>query len=175
MELRALELGWIQDAVDDPADQCAHGRVLFQIGSTVFVRPEDGRWTVSAAGLFLLRTLEYEHTAANPVSESNFLIPCCGHAVWLSRSGRFEVLCMGCNLGKNPEVVHRDKDVIIRAEGEEAVSLAEWKDCVFAFVDQIHRFYQQFTAKVIPDDQDDREGWAAFWDEWRSRREARYS
>jgi hypothetical protein len=46
---------------------------------------------------------------------------------------------------------------------------------VFGFVDDIHRFYQQSAPKVIPDDQADREGWAAFWNEWRSRREEHYS
>ena len=82
MELRALELGWIKGREDDPADQCAHGKILFQVGNIIFARPEDGIWTVSAAGLFLLRTLEYDHTAMNPLSEFNFLIPHCGTDAW---------------------------------------------------------------------------------------------
>jgi hypothetical protein len=82
---------------------------------------------------------------------------------------------MGCNLGKNPEIVHRDRQVTVRADREESVPLAEWKENVFGFVDHIHRFYEQCAPKVIPDDQADREGGAAFWKEWRSRRSDDYS
>src|SRR5262249_16328763 len=133
MQLLPLELGWINGADDDPLDQCAHGRVLFQIGAMTFVRPEDGIWTVATAGLFLLRTLEHNHTIENPISESNFLIPCCGHAVYrnLPGRGRFEVLCMGCNQGKNPEVIHKDGNVVVRADDAAGVSFAEWKTHVF--------------------------------------------
>jgi hypothetical protein len=177
MQLLALELGWTKGADDDPTDQCVHGRVLFQIGATTFVRPEDDIWTVGAAGLFLLRTLEHDHTIESPVSEANVLIPCCGHAVYrnLRGRGRFEVLCMGCNQGKNPEVIHKDENVVIRADHDEEVSFAEWKTHVFEFVDQVQRFYRQCAPKAIPDDPDDRAGWAAFWTEWRTRREGQYS
>ena len=175
MHLLALELGWIQGPGDDPSDQCAHGRIQFEIGNTTFVRPEDGIWTVSAAGLFLLRTLEHEHTTANPVSESNFLIPCCGHTVWANTSGRFKVLCMGCNIGKDPEILHRRNRLLVRGVGEEVVPLTEWKDGVFAFVDEVRRFYDQSAPKVIPDDQAEQDGWVAFWHEWKSRRGATLS
>jgi hypothetical protein len=49
MELRTIELGWVRGPDDDPEDQCAHGKMLFSIGTTVFVQP-DRVWTVSAAG-----------------------------------------------------------------------------------------------------------------------------
>lgn len=72
---------WIKGEDDDPDDQCAHGRVLFQINNTTFVKPEDGIWTVSASALYLLRTLSENHTIENPVAETNFLFPCCGFTV----------------------------------------------------------------------------------------------
>jgi len=117
MELRALELAWIKGREDDPADQCAHGRILFQVAN--FVRPEDGIWTVSAAGLFLLRTLELDHTAENPVSEFNFLIPHCGNDAWKNKGSRFNVVCMGCNQGRNPEVTYRHNKILVRTEQEQ--------------------------------------------------------
>jgi len=156
-------------------DQCAHGKMLFQVDATVYVQPEGGKWTLSAAGLFLLRTLEHDHTKANPVSEHNLLIPCCGHSAWLNEGGRFKLLCTGCGLGKNPEVIHRDKTILIRGEQEQTVSFMEWKDSVFAFVDQVREFYDKSSPKVLPDEGVDREGGAAFWQEWRARRGATYS
>jgi hypothetical protein len=174
MKLCVLDLEWVLGPTDDPADQCAHGSVLFQIDDTVFLQPEDGRWTVSAAGLFLLRTLENDHTDTNPVSERNFLFPHCGHAAWLIEDGRFEVLCQGCDTGVNPEVIHTDGAVLIRGEQEQVVSFQEWKDSVFAFADQVREFYDKCSQKVLPDEGIDREGWAGFWQEWHSRREATY-
>ena len=175
MELRALELGWIKGREDDPADQCAHGKILFQVGNIIFVRPEDGIWTVSAAGLFLLRTLEHDHTAENPVSEFNFLIPHCGNDAWKNKGSRFNVVCMGCNQGRNPEVIHRHNKILVRTEQEQSVSFQDWKESVFAFADEVRGFYDESSPEVVPDPEALREGWTAFWQEWRSRREATYS
>jgi hypothetical protein len=80
---------------------------------------------------------------------------------------------MGCNRGTDPEVVHIGTAVAIRSVGkEEIISLAEWRNSVFVFVDQIRHFYDEATPKLIPDDP---EGWTAFWDEWRSRRATKKS
>jgi hypothetical protein len=52
---------WIVE--NDRIDQCAHGDVAFTIDSIRFVGGEDGQFlTVSAAALFLLRTLTHDHT-----------------------------------------------------------------------------------------------------------------
>jgi hypothetical protein len=66
---------------DDPEDHCVHGRVLFTINNIEFIKPEDGVWTISASALYLLRTITEDHTIENPVSEINFLFPCCGFSV----------------------------------------------------------------------------------------------
>ncbi len=169
--LEARDLGWIKGPEDDPSDQCAHGRVMFQINDTLFLRPEDGVWTVSTAALYLLRTLEHSHVAADPVAESNLLFPCCGHTAWL-HDGKFKVICMGCDSGVDPEVINRGDLVTVRtADGsEETVGFEDWEAALFRFADQVQAFFRRCSPKIAPEDEDDRRGWAAFWDEWEARR-----
>jgi hypothetical protein len=147
--------------------------VHFAVGESIFVRPEDGRLTLSAAGLFLLRTLSVDHTLDNPVSESNLLFPCCGHTAWV-HEGRFRVLCMGCPNGKNPEVIHQGDSIVVKSEQAEVLPFMSWKNAVFGFVDEVRTFYDQSLPKTEDLDEHDRAGWAAFWEEWRTRRAASY-
>src|SRR5262249_51982860 len=55
--LQPLKLRWIQGAADDPKDLCAHGDVEFRIGDDVLLDTNGKDLTVSAAALYLLRTL----------------------------------------------------------------------------------------------------------------------
>ena len=77
--LTPTRLHWIKDDGDDQSDLCAHSPVLFQIEDKILVAPSDGNVTVSAAAIYLLRTLERDHTKGKPVGEQ--LLPCCGHAL----------------------------------------------------------------------------------------------
>ena len=93
-------------ADNDGTDQCAHGGVVFTIDAIPFVGGSDAEGvTVSAAALFLLRTLTHDHTAARPVAESSQLFPCCGHTAY-PNDGRFPVLVLGCNVGIDVDVMH---------------------------------------------------------------------
>ncbi len=73
IKLNAHDLCWIQSTADDPKDQCAHGSVEFSCDGIPIIEPDDGEWTVSAAGLYLLRTITDDHTPELSVAESNFL------------------------------------------------------------------------------------------------------
>lgn len=170
--LEAIDLQWIQGKDDDPMDQCAHGLVRFVIDDVFFVHPEDGVWTVSAAVLYLLRTLEHEHTTEHSVAEYNFIFPCCAHACWLVGEGEFKLICIGCNQGIDIEVLHDGDLVDIGGpDGKrKVVQLSEWQAAVFRFADQVQGFYDRSASKVVPDDKLDKDGWAAFWNEWHSRR-----
>jgi hypothetical protein len=64
--LRPVNLRWINGAADDPADFCAHGDVEFRIGDDTLVEPSGRELTVSAAALYLLRTLSVPHTREAP-------------------------------------------------------------------------------------------------------------
>ncbi len=169
IELKVQDFQWVKGSEDDPQDQCAHGRVQLKINNTEFVKPEDGIWTVSASALYLLRTLSENHTVENPVSEGNFLFPCCGFNVWL-RGIRFKVLCMGCPNGVDVEVLHHDDMILIRSStGSERVPKSEWASAVLGFVDSVRDFYRASLPKITIDDEFDRQGWAAFWQEWSER------
>src|SRR5262249_57067175 len=68
--LRPVNLRWIRGAADDPNDLCAHGQVQFRIGHQVLLGADRGEdLTVSAAALYLLRTLAVPHTRAAPVGD----------------------------------------------------------------------------------------------------------
>ena len=169
ISLVAHELCWINGASDDPDDQCAHGRVTMSIDGVTLVRPDDGEWTVSTAALYLLRTLTGDYTPAERVAESNFLFPCCGFSTWQC-GDRYEVICMGCCEGI--DVWIRTKGSIVEvsvADSHLSVSRIEWRAAVLGFAKNIEQFYAQSSPKIELDDRADRDGWAAFWAEWRER------
>lgn len=170
--LEASDLQWIRGADDDPNDQCAHGRVRFEIDDVTFVRSEDGMWTLSGAALFLLRTIEHDHSPNHSVAEHNFIFPCCAHSCWSIGQGEFKLICLGCNRGIDIEIKHINRSVeIVKLDGEQKiVPLIEWRAAVFAFADQIRAFYDRSSPKTLPEPPDDKEGWAAFWEEWNRRR-----
>jgi hypothetical protein len=75
IKLHVQDFQWIEGPVDNPNDQCAHGRVSFAIKDTEFVKHEDGIWTASASALYFLRTIIEDNTTDHSVAESNFLFP----------------------------------------------------------------------------------------------------
>ena len=157
---------------DDPTDQCAHGKVVFTIDSIPFATGDDAEdVTVSAAALFLLRTITHDHTAANPVAEASQLFPHCGFTA-LPHSGRFPTVVFGCNVGVDVDVIHSADMVTIRAaSGQQAtVTAAEWVDAVVEFVDEVQAFYDASPVRVPYTEGPDDEGWLAFWQEWSDRR-----
>jgi hypothetical protein len=165
---------WIAGTENDPTDQCAHGDVVFTIDSIPFAGGSEAEClTVSAAALFLLRTLTHDHTAASPVAEWSQLFPHCGftaHPV----AGRFPVVVYGCNAGIDIDVTHTAGTVHLRGQdGTEAtVTATEWRDAVVEFVDAVQAFYDASPPREPFDDDFEDEGWRTFWNEWRERRAA---
>lgn len=169
LSLVAHDLCWIKGAADDPGDQCAHGRVAFSIDGVSIIEPEDGEWSVSTAALYLLRTLTADHTTEQPVAEGNFLFPCCGFNAWLCGE-RYSVMCMGCSEGIDTWVRHEGSVVHVSVgDLHHSILRAEWQAAVLGFVRQIEEFYALSSPKTKPAEQLDREGWEAFWTEWKER------
>jgi hypothetical protein len=167
--LKAHDLTWIKGTSDDPKDYCAHSHVEFRVNGTTFVKPEDGRWTVSATALYLLRTLSFDHTVKNSLAEGNFLFPCCAFSVWPIKD-KFEVICMGCPNGVDIEVRHREGKVILSSPaGNETVTESEWTHTVLYFVSTVRSFYDMSSPKIKIEDEFDYKGWKAFWEEWEQR------
>lgn len=169
LRLEALDLQWLSEVEDDRDDQCAHGRVLFEIDGVAFVRPEDGLLTLSAAGLFLLRTFSDDHTASGPVAEANLLLPCCGFFL-VAGPGRFPLVIHGCPNGIDLEIRHSGGRVTVSsAEASKSVPVTAWRNAVVAFAASVRDFYAISEPKNRAFDEVEREGWAAFWREWDQR------
>jgi hypothetical protein len=169
--LRSDDLHWIDRTSDNPTDQCVHGEVELTVDGTLFVVPEGGDWNLTAAGVFLLRTVTDNNTSSETASESNFLIPCCGFNPWLEGTDRYPLLIQGCNRGVNVFIEHLDHGVMLSSDDGKSVlvSESEWRKAVLGFVSEIDDWYARNPPRAEPDDEFDARGWKALWSEWRSR------
>ena len=169
VHLIPVGLRWLNGG-DDPADLCAHGDLDFRIHKEVLCDgAEAGGLTLSAAALFLLRTLSRPHTAAAPVGEH--LFPCCGFCMY-EVPGAEDVLILGCSKGVNFDVEPRDgcASVLVRAAtGREWIVARDvWQAAVFDFVDAVSEFYARSSPKRPKDEEV--AGFRAFEAEWQRRR-----
>jgi hypothetical protein len=167
--LRPYNLHWIKGAADDPKDPCAHGGVEFQIDGDTLIRPGDHTFTVSAAAIYLLRSLSQPHSNAHRSTE--FLFPCCGCMFEAEDSD--DVTIVGCNSGVDFEVSQAGDDVLISAgDGKQyRVTAAAWTQAVCEFSDVVRDFYTKSSPKKHYDAHDER-GYQQFLSEWSRRRSA---
>jgi hypothetical protein len=167
--LQPVKLRWIQGAADDQKDLCAHGDVEFRIGGDVLLDTNAKDLTVSAAAMYLRRTLSAPHTKAAPVGDH--LFPCCGFAMWDIPDQEDVALC-GCPNGEDFEVLHQvsGAGVVVRsADGREwQVGWPEWRAAVFGFADPVSEFYAACSPKQPSED--DAAGFMKFKAEWERRR-----
>lgn len=168
--LRPVKLSWLHGAADDPTDLCVHARVDFRIGDHVLVDAErDLEVTVSAAGLYLMRTLERDHTRKSPVGDH--LFPCCGFTLY-EEAGSLDVVIIGCPNGVDFEVTYAagDDRVLVRAmSGREwEVARQDWRSAVFSFADAVSNFVATASPKTTS--VDDAAGFRKFLTEWERRR-----
>ncbi|MDB4766848.1 hypothetical protein OAG71_04090 [bacterium] len=168
ISLLPTRLHWIKDdGKDDPKDLCAHSPVRLEINGDTLVAPEDGDATVSAAALYLLRTLEADHTKLNPVGDQ--LFPCCGHGMF--DTGDADVVISGCPNGS--EVFVERLGDITRLTTPAGVSYEvpndEWRGAVHDFSDAVLDFYKQSASKT-PHDDEQSAGFAKMMCEWKRRR-----
>ena len=170
IDLIPIKLEWINGEVDDPKDHCAHSQVLFQVNETVFVAPTDGKWTVSATALYLLRTLENDSVPESSVNQGAQLFPCCAFN-GVAEARDYKVVFFGCPNGVDVWFEHQDGNVEIRSNsGCEVVAYDSWKEVVEKFVDLILEFYRKCSDKSEINDVVDREMWEAYWSEIKLRR-----
>ncbi|WP_460621617.1 hypothetical protein [Hymenobacter tenuis] len=166
--LRLLGLHWLE-TLSAAEDRCAHSKVEAILGGEVLSDSTSTSWTVSAAGLFLLRTLTTNHTPEHPVGDQ--LLPCCGFTMWPDVTSD-NVLVLGCPNGVDWSVEHQGNEVrLCAAAGPTIViPLAEYQTQVLRFADEVEQFYFKSEPKEIPEDEEDAKGYELFWAEWRRRR-----
>lgn len=161
---------WITENDESAADICVHGDVEFEVNGEVLVEPAKAEnLTVSAAALYLMRTLTASHTREAPLCE--LLFPCCGRAMW-DIEGQCDVLITGCGSGEDFEIRHQQdgSGVVIRAhDGREwSVGTEEWQVAVMAFADSVAEFYSRHPRRKPSTE--DKPGFAKFLSEWERRR-----
>lgn len=171
--LQPLNMCWITESDEHAADLCVHGDVEFRVDGEVLIEPNEARnLTVSAAALFLLRTLTGSHTREARLCDQ--LFPCCGHAMW-DIDGECDVLIQGCDCGPDFEILRQANgaEVVIRTHDGRAwpVKSEEWQVAVFAFADAVSQFYSRSPRRKPCDV--DKPGFAKFLSEWERRRGAR--
>ena len=160
-------LHWIgNDGKDDPNDLCLHGHVFVKIGDEFF----EYDATVSAAGLYLLRSLTENHT----IHENQAIIPCCG-GFFIPSEDLSSVSIVGCSgsNGVDWSVVHEEGKIkLVTETGKETlVNLYNYYEEIYAFLDMIESFYKNSSPKNVSKlDQLEQNGYIAFWNEWNRRR-----
>jgi hypothetical protein len=163
--LTASDFHWASSKADDPDDLCLHGRAEALIGGECIVFDDTN---LTAASLMLLRTLHEDHTV---VDGDNQLFPHCGHAVFADpeNPGRVVIIC--CPKGVDWNVRH-DPDnpdfVVITTHKycDTFVDRVEYKRQVREFAASVKNFYSNSIVKHDPNDEAQRQGWAAFRQEW---------
>lgn len=170
--IRPVGLCWIKGAADDPADLCAHGHVEFRVGDHVLIDPATGpEVTVSAAALYLLRTLSRPHNKSQPVGDH--LFPCCGFGMF-EIAGQEDAAVVGCPGGIDFEILHAEEETVIVVKTDDGrelrVSWAAWVEAVHGFADLVAQFYAESSPKMPS--ADDVAGFKSFAAEWERRRGA---
>lgn len=161
----AEKLRWInEDGTDNADDLCLHGHVIVKIGEECF----EYDATVSAAGLYFLRTLTENHIMHNDQA----MLPCCGHFL-IANDSLDTVDIGGCPNGVDFSVIHEDNSIkfVTETGAETHVSIIDYSNEVNAFADKIEDYYKKCAPKnTVKLEEFERNGYTAFWNEWNRRR-----
>ena len=168
--MEVADLHWLEGG--DPRDDlCVHGTAHVRIDGETLVAPADGDgWTLSAASLYLMRTLFRDHSPEAPVGDH--LIPCCGFNMWVDDQG--ELLILGCPSGVDWSVRHTSSGVTLQTPSghSQVVDGAEWRAAVLKVADTVRAHYQTSPPRRVPTEEHDRRGYELFWVEWERLRGA---
>ena len=167
-QIEITRFWWVlDDGKDDPTDQCLHGHVRVQIGDETL---EDD-CTVSSTGLLLLRTLTEDHTELNVMG--NQMLPNHGFNMFAADDTLQTVLLDGDPYGTDWAVRHDGNVIELETMNGtiERVPFARYREQVLRFADKVEAYYRACLPKVTPEEEWNRDGWPAFWNEWHRRRE----
>lgn len=155
---------WIDGSQDNDDDLCLHGHATAYIGE----RKLEYDATVSATALYLLKSLTEDHI----INEDNQMLPCCGFSM-IPDEKLENVTIIGCPNGIDWSVIHKGDSVkLVLEDGTETIiPLSEYEKEVFRFADKVESFYMSCSPKKMPEDEYDRNGYIAFWNEWHRRRD----
>ena len=161
--IKVSNLHWME-GINQAEDLCLHGNAIAVIGDEVLQYDDE---TVSSTALYLLKSIRAKHK----IYESNQMLPCCGFFM-IANEALSKVDIIGCPNGVDWSVLHENDNVILITETGKrtAIPIDEYRKTVFDFADLIESFYNSAEDKIIPEDEFDRKGYVAFWNEWRALR-----
>lgn len=162
-ELKIIRQHWVKDdGLIDSYDLCSHGVIYLKLGDTIIADERSGSWTLSAAALHLMRTLNAKYNIGDFASQ---LIPCCGHSLI---AGELRVSVLGCPNGIDFDVFHKDDiiEISIDDKKEKSIELSysTYKRIVLDFVNEVEHFYGEPSLKNV--NEEDIDGFEQFWKEW---------
>ena len=162
-DIKVSNLHWMH-GVEPSEDLCLHGDATAIIGDEIL---KYDNATVSSTALYLLKSIKEDHK----IYESNQMLPCCGFFM-ISNESLSKVDISGCPNGVDWSVIHEKDNVIIITEAgkRSVIPIKEYRETVFSFADIIESFYKSSEIKKIPKDEFDRNGYVAFWNEWKALR-----
>lgn len=169
LRLETHDLHWLR-SVDPVADLCAHGGFALTLDGADLVDARAQEWSLSAAAVHLLRTLDADHHGTARVGAH--LVPCCGHAMFPGDAPD-TVMFIECPEGVDFGVVHRAHEVELHIPERAPVRVprAAWTAAVTAFADEVDAFYRAQPARR-PADEHAAEGYRLLRAEWSRRRAA---
>ncbi|MCQ4921451.1 DUF3885 domain-containing protein [Tissierella carlieri] len=163
-KIKVNTLYWIDGIKDDPNDLCLYGDIIVNIGEEEI----SYSCAVSVAAFRMLETLVKDHLP----TKGQQMLPCCGHFM-IPNETLDEVEILGCDNGIDWTVLHEDGMVkIVTDKGNTVfVYYFQYKEEILRFADIVENFYEKSLPKNIPEDEFERNGYIAFWNEWHRRRE----
>ena len=164
ISLNLNNLHWLGDNPEQ--DLCAHGAVTICLNEDAIASEQNV--CVSAAAIYLLRTLSSDHDSTTRVGEH--LLPCCGHMM-LDLEDEEDVVIIGCPNGYDWSVRHaNDNTTCLTFNDREPFTIDSelWKREVGGFATEIFQFYQT-SADKQPCDEEQADGYNAMMSEWNRR------
>jgi hypothetical protein len=165
LEITPNNLHWLKDTSPD-IDLCVHRGFTLSFNNVMLIDAANEDLTLSAAVIFLLRTIEEEHSFGSKICEN--LIPECGHEMLTNDSELVEIIT--CPYGIDWWVEHNNEKVtLVFQDGKEiTTTLKDYAQAVLSFTKKIKSFYDESESKKFYDEES-RKAFIAFNNEWNMR------
>lgn len=163
--LKIIRQHWIKDdGIFDCEDVCSHGEVFVKIANEILSDEHSGSWSLSTAGLYLLRSLNQD---CDFNQFSNQLIPCCGDFMIPDENGDNYVTILGCPKGIDFKITHREGFVHLETINSSKIQMPFnlYKNSIIKFVNLVEEFYGNLDNKKVEDEMY-RKCFKQFWAEW---------
>ncbi|QRN82855.1 hypothetical protein JR338_10600 [Chloroflexota bacterium] len=165
--LEPRNMHWVGGSKDDEKDLCAHGNIFLEVNGITLVDGKTEDFTVSAAAIFLLRTLETDYIKDS--LHENQIFPCCGFYMAVDEHSENAII-PGCFDGVDFDVLHEFGNIRLLFDDKEyIVSEKEWCEAILHFSALIKAFYNSCRPKVVDSNDFKKAGYERFLSEWDRR------